>query len=135
MRMIGGESPTVSRLYRIPGVDWLLAEQEQFSSTTTLRHADLNGLPQDNTRSLLDVRQRARELTPPARKGRFQADNKPNNKHHKMYRQFAKPPGQTPGENSRDYPRSTKVDGDDRRYGKLKAPVGAACLPLMIPWT
>ena len=130
MRMIGGESPTVSRLYRIPGVDWLLAEQEQFSSTTTLRHADLNGLPQDNTfgplntRSLTDVRQRARELTPPTRKGKFQADNKPNNKHHKMYRQFAKPPGQTPGEYSRDYPRTTTVDGDDRRYGKLKAPVG-----------
>ena len=129
MRMIGGESPTVSRLYRIPGVDWLLAEQEQFSSTTTLRHADLNGLPQDNTfgplntRSLTDVRQRARELTPPARKGKFRTDNKPNNKHHKMYRQFAKPPGQTPGEYSRDYPRTTTVDGDDRRYGKLKAPV------------
>ena len=108
MKKIGGESPTVSRLYRIPGVDWLLAEQEQFSSTTTLRHADLNGLPQDNTfgplntRSLTDVRQRARELTPPARKGKFQAENKPNNKHHKMYRQFAKPPGQTPGEYSRD---------------------------------
>ena len=43
MRMIGGESRTVSRLYRIPGVDWLLAEREQFSSTTTFRHADLNG--------------------------------------------------------------------------------------------
>ena len=43
MKMIGGESPTVSRLYRIPGVDWLIAEQEQFSSTTALRHADLNG--------------------------------------------------------------------------------------------
>ena len=130
MRMIGGESPSVSRLYRIPGVDWLLAEQEQFSSTTTLRHADWNGLPQDNTfgplntRSLTDVRQRALELTPPARKGKFQADNKPNNKHHKMYRQFAKPPSQTPGEYSRDYPRTTTVDGDDKRYGKLKAPVG-----------
>ena len=130
MRMIGGESPTVSRLYRIPGVDWLLAEQEQFSSTTTLRHADLNGLPQDNTfgplntRSLTDVRQRARELTPPARRGKFQAENKPNNKHHKMYRQFAKPPGQTPGEYSRDYPRTTTVDGDDQRCGKLKAPIG-----------
>ena len=130
MRMIGGESPTVSRLYRIPGVDWLLAEQEQFSSTTTLRHADLNGLPKDNTfgplitRSLTDVRQRARELTPPARKGKFQTDSKPNNKHHKMYRQFAKPPGQTPGEYSRDYPRKTTVDGDDMRYGELKAPVG-----------
>ena len=128
--MIGGESPTVSRQYRIPGVDWLLAEQEQFSSTTTIRHADLNGLPQDNTfgplntRSLTDVRQRARELTPPARKGKFQAENKPNNKHHKMYRQFAKPPGQTPGEYSRDYPRTTTVDGDDKRYGKLKAPIG-----------
>ena len=130
MRMIGGESPTVSRLYRIPAVDWLLAEQEQFSSTTTLQHADLNGLPQDNTfgplntRYLTDVRQRARKLTPPARKGKFQTDNKPNNKHHKMYRQFAKPPGQTPGEYSRDYPRTTKVDGDDWRYGELKAPVG-----------
>ena len=130
MRMIGGESPTVSRLYRIPGVDWLLAEQEQFSSTTTLRHADLNGLPQDNTfgplntRSLTDVRQRARKLTPPARRGKFQAENKPNNKHHKMYRQFAKPPGQTPGEYSRDHPRTTTVDGDDQRYGKLKAPIG-----------
>ena len=130
MRMIGGESPTMSRLYRIPGVDWLLAEQEQFSSTTTLRHADLNGLPQDNTfgplntRSLTDVRQRARELTPPARRGKFQVENKPNNKHHKMYRQFAKPPGQTPGEYSRDYPRTTTVDGDDQRYGKLKAPIG-----------
>ena len=44
-KMIGGEGPTVSRLYRIPGVDWLLAEQEQFSSATTLRHVDLNGLP------------------------------------------------------------------------------------------
>ena len=120
MRMIGGESRTVSRLYRIPGVDWLLAEREQFSSTTTFRHADLNGLPQDNTfgplntRSLTDVRQRARELTPPARKDKFQADNKPNNKHHKMYRQFAKPPGQTPGEYLRDYPRTTTVDGDER---------------------
>ena len=106
MKMIGGESPTVSRLYRIPGVDWLLAEQEQFSSTTTLRHADLNGLPQDNTfghlntRSLTDVRQRARELTPPARKGKFQAENKPNNKHHKMLnhpvRRLASIQGTTP---------------------------------------
>ena len=99
-KMIGGEGPTVSRLYRTPGVGWLLAEQEQFSSATTLRHVDLNGLPQDNTfgplntQSLRDVRRRARELTPPARKGKFLVENKPKNKHHKMYRQFAKPPGQ-----------------------------------------
>ena len=41
-KMIGGEGPTVSRLYRIPGVDWLVACQEQFSSPTTLRYVDLN---------------------------------------------------------------------------------------------
>ena len=39
-RMMGGDGPTVSGLYRIPGVDWLLAEQEQFSSATTLRFVD-----------------------------------------------------------------------------------------------
>ena len=130
MRMTGGESPTVSRLYRIPGVDWLLAEQEKFSSSTSFRHVELNGLPHDNTfgplntRSLTDVRDRTRERTPPARKGKFQTENKPNNKHHKMYMQFAKPPGQTPGEYSRNYPRTTTVVGDDKRYGKLKAPIG-----------
>ena len=55
-RMIGGECPTVSRLYRIPGVAWLLAGQEQFSSATTLRYVDLNGLPQDNTFGPLNTR-------------------------------------------------------------------------------
>ena len=41
-----------------------------------------------------------------------------------MYRQFARPPGQTPGDYSRDYPRVTTVEGDDKRYEKLKALVG-----------
>ena len=119
--MIGGEGPTVSRLYRIPGVDWLVAGQEQISSTTTLRYVDLNELPQDNTlgplnnRSLTDVRRRARELTPPARKNKFLAENKPNNKHHKMYRQFAKPPGQAPvntRETIPERPRWKETPGD-----------------------
>ena len=138
-KMMGGEGPTVSRLYRIPGVDWMLAEQGQFSSATTLRYVDLNGLPQDNTfgplntRSLTDVRRRARELTPPARKGKFLSENKPNNKHHKMYRQFAKPPGQAPDEYSRDYPRATSVVGDDKRYVGLKAPVGDSLFAVYDP--
>ena len=111
-------------------MDWLLAEQEQFSSATTLRHVDLNGLPQDNTfgplntRSLTDVRRRARELTPPARKGKFLVESKPYHKHHKMNRQFAKPPAQAPSEYSRDYPRATSVEGDDKRYAGLKATIG-----------
>ena len=98
-KMMGGEGPTVSGLYRISGVDWLLAEQEQLSSATTLRIVDLEELPQDKTfgplktRSLTDVRRRASELTPPPRKSKILTENKPNNKHHKMYRQFSKPTG------------------------------------------
>ena len=95
-----------------------------------LRYVDLNGLPQDNTfgplntRSLTDVRRRTRELTPPARKGKFLAERRPNNKHHKMYRQFAKPPGQAPVEYSRDYSRATSVEGDDKSNAGLKATIG-----------
>ena len=128
--MMGRDGPTVSRLYRIPGVDWLLAEQEQFSYATNLRFVDLDGLPQDNTfgpfnaQSLTKVRRRSRELTPLSQKGKFLVENKPNNKHHKLYRQFSKPPGQAPGEYLRDYLRATSVEGDDRRYAGLKAPVG-----------
>ena len=61
-KMMGG----VSGLYRIPGLDWLLAEQEQFSSATTLMFVDFDGSPQDNTfgplntRSLTDFCRRAR---------------------------------------------------------------------------
>ena len=55
-RMMGGDDPTVSGLYRIPGVDWLLAEQEQFSSATTLRFVDLDGLPQENYFGPLNTR-------------------------------------------------------------------------------
>ena len=127
---MGGGGPTVSGLYRISDVDWLLAEQEQFSCATTLRFVDLDGLPQDNTfgplntRSLTDVRRRARELTPPSQWGKFLTENKRNNKHHKMHRQFFKQPDQAPGEYSRDYTRATSVEGDDRRYAGFKAPVG-----------
>ena len=114
--MMGGDGPTVSGFYRIPGVDWLLAEQETFSSATTLRFVDLDGLPQDNTFAPLN--------TLLHQKRNFLVENKPNNKHHKLYRQFSKPPGQAPGEHSRDYPRATSVEGDDRRYAGLKALVG-----------
>ena len=118
---MGGDGPTLSGLYRIPGVDWLLVEHEQFRSATTLRLVDLDGLPQDknfgplNTRLLTDVRRRARELTPRSQRGKFLTENKRNNKHHKMYRQFSKPPSQAPGEYSRDYPRATSAGGGGGR--------------------
>ena len=103
-RMMKGKGPTLSGFYRMTGVNWLLAEQEQFSSATTLRIVELDKLPQDNamghlkTLSLTYVRQRALELIPHLRKGKFVAENNPNNKQQKMHRQFCKTLGQTPCE-------------------------------------
>ena len=128
-KLLNGQDPTVSGLYRISGVDWLLAEEEQLSSATTLRLVDLEGLRRDNTmrplitRSLRDVRQQARERAPPSRKGKFLVENKPNNKHHKMCRQIvSKPPGQQAGDCSRDYPRMKSDEGDEKRYAHLESP-------------
>ena len=120
----------MSGLYWISGVDWLLAEQEQFSFATALRFVDLDGLPQQNTmgplkrRSLTDFRRRARVLVSPLRSSKFTTENRPNNKHQKMYRQFSKPPSQLPGKYSREYPRATSVEGDDRRYRGLEILMG-----------
>ena len=61
-RMLNGARLSVSRLYSITGVDWLIAAGINLSSTTALRFADLEGLPSNNTmgpvnaRPLQDVR-------------------------------------------------------------------------------
>ena len=63
--------------------------------------------PSSNVRErLTDVRHQVRERAPPNRRGNFLVVNKPNNRHHKMRKQFTKSaaPRQTAGEHSRDYP-------------------------------
>ena len=49
MRMLNGPRLSVSGLYSITGVDWLIAAGINFSSITALRFADLEGLPSNNT--------------------------------------------------------------------------------------
>ena len=44
-RMLNGATLSVSRLYSITGVDWLIAASIGFSSTTALRFADLRDCP------------------------------------------------------------------------------------------
>ena len=116
-KKLNGHDPTLSGLYRIASVDWLLAKEEQFSSATTLRLVDLEGLPRDstmgplNTRSRTEVRHQAREKARPNRKGKFLVENKPNNRHHKLYRQFAMAPGQSADDCSRNYPPSGQLSG------------------------
>ena len=82
-KKLNGHDPTVSGLYRIAGVNWLLAEEEQFSCTTTLRLVDLEGLPRDNTmgplntKSLTDARHQVRKRAQPNPIGNFLVENKP----------------------------------------------------------
>ena len=129
-KMLNGHDYTVSGLFRISGVNWLLAEEEQFSSVTTLTLVDLESLARDNTmgplstRSLRDVRQQARERASPSRKGKFLVEKRPINKQHKMHRQFAKRTGQQAGEYLRDYPRVNSVEGVEKLYTHLESPKG-----------
>ena len=135
--MLNGHDPTVFILYRISGVDWLSAEEEQFSFATILILVDVESLPRDNTmeplntKSLTNVRHQVRERDPSNRKGTSLVENTPNNRHHKIHRQFAKPPGHSAGQYSRDYPRVSSVEGDEKRYAQLESQMETACLQHM----
>ena len=81
--MLNGVDPTVSVLYRIAGVDRLLADEVHISSATTLQLVDLEGLPGDNTmgplntRSMTGVRHQVRQRASPNRRGKFLVENRP----------------------------------------------------------
>ena len=115
---------SVSRLYSITGVDWLIAASINFSSTTALRFADLEGLPSNNTmgpvnaRPLQDVRLNHDEGNREERPGRFLTTRAPIGQHVKIFRQLTTPPGHV---KERVYPKLVNQDGDAQRYGGLTA--------------
>ena len=123
-RMLNGATLSVSRLYSITGVDWLIAANINFSSRTALRFADLEGLPSNNTmgpvnaRPLQDVRLNHDEGNQEERPGRFLVTRAPIGQHVKMFRQVSSPPGHV---KERIYPKLVNQDGDAQRYGGLKA--------------
>ena len=123
-RMLNGATLSVSRLYSITGVDWLIAASINFSSTTALRFADLEGLPSNNTmgpvnaRPLQDVRLNRDEGNREERPGRFLVTRAPIGQHVKMFRQVSSPPGHV---KERIYPKLVNQDDDAQRYGGLKA--------------
>ena len=123
-RMLNGARLSVSRMYSITGVDWLIAASINFSSTTALRFADLEGLPPNNTmgpvnaRPLQDVRLNHDEGNREERPGRFLTTRAPIGQHVKMFRQVTAPPGHV---KERIYPKLVNQDGDVQRYGGLKA--------------
>ena len=123
-RMLNGARLSVSRLYSITCVDWLIAAIINFCSTTALRFADLEGLPSNNTmgpvnaRPLQDVRLNHDEGHRQERTGRFLTTRAPIGQHVKMCKQVTAPPGHV---KERIYPKLVNQDGDVQRYGGLKA--------------
>ena len=122
--MVNGATLSVSRLYSITGVDWLIAASINFSFTTALRFADLEGLPSNNTmgpvnaRPLQDVRLNHDEGNREERPGRFLTARAPIGQHVKIFRQLTTPPGHV---KERVYPKLVNQDGDAQRYGGLTA--------------
>ena len=123
-RMLNGATLSVSRLYSITGVDWLIAASINFSSTTALRFADLEGLPSNNTmgpanaRPLQDVRLNHDEGNREERPGRFLVTRAPIGQHVKMFKQLSSPPGYL---KERIYLKLVNEDCDAQRYGGLIA--------------
>ena len=124
MRMLNGARLSVNGLYSITGVDWLIAAGINFSSTTGLRFADLEGLPSNNTmgpvnaRPLQNVKLNHDEGNREERPGRFLTTRSPIGKHVKMFRQIKAPQGHV---EERAYPKQVNKEGDVQRYGGLKA--------------
>ena len=93
IRMLNGARLSVNGLYSIAGVDWLIAAGINFSSTTALRVADLEGLPSNNTlgpvnaRPLQDVKMNREE-----RPGRFLTTRDSIGQHVKMFKQIRASP-------------------------------------------
>ena len=126
-RMMKGNGPTVSGLYRISGLDWLLAEREQLSFATTLRFVDLFGLPQDstmgplNTRSRTDFRRWDRDdTTSPKRQDRGREQTQQQTPLDVL--KLSKPTCQTAW--LRDYYLAISMEEDDMKYKGLDTPKG-----------
>ena len=123
-RTLNGATLSVSRLYSITGVDWLIAASINFSSTTALRFADLEGLPPNNTmgpvnaRPLQDKKLNHDEGNRKERPGRFLVLKAPIGQHVKMFKQLSSPPGHV---KEKIYPKLVNQDGDAQRYGGLIA--------------
>ena len=123
-RMLNGARLSVSRLYSITGVDWLIAAGINFNSTTALRFADLERLPSNNTMRpvnalpLQDVRLNRDEGNREERPGKFLITSAPIGQHVMMFMQLKTPPGHV---KERVYPKQVNQEGDVQRYGGLKA--------------
>ena len=108
---------------RMLSVDWLIVAGLNFSSTTALRFADLEGLPSNNTmgpvsaRPLQDVKLNHDEGNREERRGKFLTTRAPIGQHVKMFRQIRAPVGHV---KDRAYPKQVTQEGNVQRYDGMK---------------
>ena len=123
LRMLNGARLTVSGLYTIADVDWLIAACINFSSTTALRLADLEGLPSNNTmgpvnaRPLQDVKLNHDEGNREERPGRCLTTRAPIEQHAKRFKQIR---AHSSHVKERAYSKQVIQDGEVERYGGMK---------------
>ena len=101
----------------------MIAAGINFSSTTALQFADLEGLPSNNIMSpmndryLQDVRMNHSEGNREERPVRFLTTRAPIRQHVKMFKQMQGPPSHV---KERAYPKQVAHQGDVEGYGELK---------------
>ena len=123
IRMLNGARLSVNGAYSIAGVDWLIAAGINFSSTTALRFADLEGLPSNNTmgpvnaRPLQDVKLNHDEGNREKRSGRLVTTRAPQGQHVKMFKQIRAPLVHV---KNRAYPKQVTQEGNVPKYGGMK---------------
>ena len=124
MRILNRARLSVSGLYSITGVDWLIAAGISFSSTTALRFADLEGLPSNNimgpvnARPLRDAKLNHDEGNREERPRRSLITRAPIGQDVKMFRQLKTTLGHV---KERVYRKQVNQEGDVQKYGGLKA--------------
>ena len=81
----------------------------------------------------MEIHHNVWEKAQPNQKRKFFSEKKPKHKHHKMFRQFFKPPGKGEDEYSREYPRMNPRGENETRFGHLNLKRAAICLQLLTP--
>ena len=125
IKMLNGARLSVNGLYSIAGVNWLIAAGINFSSTSALRFADLEGLlyslkqynRSGKCKTFKHVKLNHDEGNREERPRRFLTTRAPIRQHVKMFKQIRAPPGHV---KDRAYPKQVTQEGDVQGYGGMK---------------
>ena len=116
MRMLNGARLSVNGLYSIVEVDWLIAAENNFSSTKALWLAYLEGHPSNNTMGPVNARP-LQDVRKNHKRGRFLTRQTHTGQRVKIFKQIRAPLAHVKG---RVYPKQKTQQGDAERYSDLR---------------